>query len=74
VVNQPDSSIVNLARLTLPHRTRGDFKDFSEGGWTEALPNWTVQAFDSGALPQFEHPDAFCAAYERFLAAAPARP
>jgi pimeloyl-ACP methyl ester carboxylesterase len=58
-------------RLTLPvwmpHGTRGDFKDFSEADWTASRPNWTAQAFETGALPHFEQPDAFCEAYRRFL-------
>jgi pimeloyl-ACP methyl ester carboxylesterase len=61
-------------RLTLPvwmpHGTRGDFQDFSAAGWTASRPNWTVQPFPTGALPHFEQPDEFLAAYERFLAAA----
>jgi len=57
----------------MPHGTRGDFKDFSEAGWTKARPNWTVQAYATGALPHFEQPEAFCEAYRRFLTeAAPA--
>jgi pimeloyl-ACP methyl ester carboxylesterase len=54
----------------MPHATRGDFKDFSEAGWAKARPNWTVQPFDSGALPHFERADEFLAAYDRFLEAA----
>jgi pimeloyl-ACP methyl ester carboxylesterase len=54
----------------MPHATRGDFKDFSEAGWARARPNWTVQPFDSGALPYFERADEFLAAYDRFLEAA----
>jgi pimeloyl-ACP methyl ester carboxylesterase len=51
----------------VPHGTRGDFKDFSGAGWTAARPNWHVQPFESGALPQFEHPDGFASAYRTFL-------
>ena len=51
----------------VPHGTRGDFRDFSGAGWTAARPNWRVQPFESGALPQFEHPDAFESAYRAFL-------
>lgn len=58
-------------RLELPvwlaHGTRGDFKDFSEAGWAKQRDNWRVQAFDSGALPHFELPKAFFAAYDAFL-------
>jgi len=55
----------------LPHATRGDFQDFSEGGWLLARPNWRVEPFDAGALLHFERLDAFMASYDRFLAAPP---
>jgi len=65
-------------RLELPvwlaHATRGDFKDFSGADWVHARPNWTVQAFDSGALPHFEQPDAFFAGYDACLATLEPRP
>ena len=51
----------------LPHGTRGDFKDFSGADWTLARGNWSVKAYDTGALPFFECPDAFCADYAAFL-------
>ncbi len=58
-------------RLTLPvwvpHGTRGDFKDFSGADWTRSRPNWTLQPFETGALPHFEQPEAFVASFERFL-------
>ncbi len=54
----------------LPHGTRGDFKDFSEAEWAREKPNWQVQAWESGALPHFEQPDAFTDAYIRFLESA----
>jgi len=53
----------------MPHGTRGDFGDFSEAGVVAAKPNWTVQAFDSGALPHFERPEQFFASYDQFLRA-----
>ena len=52
----------------MPHGTRGDFADFSAAGWTRARPNWQVQAWATGALPQFEEPEAFDRDLERFLA------
>lgn len=52
----------------VPHGTRGDFRDFSGADWARARANWTFEAFATGALPQFEEPEAFMAAYERFLA------
>ncbi len=54
----------------LPHGTRGDFKDFSEAEWARDKSNWQVQAWESGALPHFEQPDAFTDAYIRFLESA----
>jgi pimeloyl-ACP methyl ester carboxylesterase len=58
-------------RLELPvwlaHGTRGDFSDFSEAGWARERNNWRVEAFDSGALPHFEHTADFVARYDDFL-------
>jgi len=51
----------------LPHAMRGDFKDFSGADWARKSGTWTVQPFDSGALPHFEQPDEFFAAADRFL-------
>jgi len=53
----------------LPHATRGDFKDFSGAAWARERDHWTVQPFDSGALPHFEQPDEFFAAADRYLQA-----
>jgi pimeloyl-ACP methyl ester carboxylesterase len=62
-------------KLELPvwlgHGTRGDFRDFSEAGWTRERENWEVFAFDTGALPHFEQPDVFFPRYEAFLANTP---
>ncbi len=52
----------------VPHATRGDFKDFSGADWARERPNWTFMPFEAGALPYFERPDAFLAAYREFLA------
>ncbi len=52
----------------LAHGTRGDFADFSEAAWTRARDNWSVDAFETGAMPHFEQPREFFSAYERFLA------
>jgi pimeloyl-ACP methyl ester carboxylesterase len=51
------------------HGTRGDFTDYR---WKAALasrPNWSFQVFEGGALPYFEQPERFVAAYRQFLAA-----
>ncbi|RPH45269.1 MAG: alpha/beta hydrolase [Burkholderiales bacterium] len=52
----------------VPHGTRGDFRDFSGADWTASRPNWRLRAFESGALPHFEHPEAFEAALRTFVA------
>ena len=51
----------------MPHATRGDFADFSGDDWTLGRPNWTVEPWPTGALPHFEMPREFVAAYEKFL-------
>ncbi len=55
----------------LAHGTRGDFQDFRGADWVRGRAGWTVEAFDTGALPHFERPQTFCEAYERFLASLP---
>ncbi|MBA4286315.1 MAG: alpha/beta hydrolase [Xanthomonadaceae bacterium] len=58
--------------LTVPvwmsHGIRGDFVDYRGKAWYADRPNWTFTEFPTGALPQFEVPDAFFAALDRFLA------
>ncbi len=58
-------------RLEIPvwlaHGTRGDFADFSASDWARARANWTVQAFDTGALIYFEQPQVFCRDWDAFL-------
>jgi pimeloyl-ACP methyl ester carboxylesterase len=51
----------------LAHGVRGDFKDYSGADWTAQRSHWQRQVFDAGAMPHFEHPEAFMAAYRRFL-------
>ena len=69
-------SVYEQLRLPVwvPHGTRGDFGDFSAAGWTRTRPNWQVQAWATGALPQFERPDAFDRDLTRFLAEAGGKP
>ncbi|MEJ2603849.1 MAG: alpha/beta hydrolase [Gammaproteobacteria bacterium] len=61
-------------RLRMPvwlaHGTKGDFSDFRGAEWTADRENWTVDPFDTGALPHFERPDEFFSAYQDFLATA----
>lgn len=61
-------------RLTQPvwmcHGTRGDFVDYRGKTLVQGRPNWRIQVFETGALPHFEVPQAFQAAYDAFLASA----
>lgn len=50
------------------HGVRGDFTDYGRLPEYAARGNWTVEEFQTGALPYFEQPDQFLAAYDRFLA------
>ncbi|MEM8682902.1 MAG: alpha/beta hydrolase [Pseudomonadota bacterium] len=56
-----------LMPVWLAHGTRGDFRDFSETGWTQQRSNWTVTSFDTGAIPYFEQHERFMNAYVEFL-------
>ncbi len=57
--------------LTLPvwmgHGTRGDFVRYGRRSEVEDRPNWTIRAFDTGAMIHFEQPVAFFEAYGAFL-------
>ncbi|MEM9860723.1 MAG: alpha/beta fold hydrolase [Myxococcota bacterium] len=48
---------------------RGDFAHYGASTHLESGPNWTMQRFDSGALPHFEMPREFLTAYAQFLSA-----
>jgi pimeloyl-ACP methyl ester carboxylesterase len=52
----------------MAHGVRGDFTDYSQKTAVANKPNWTIDVFQTGALPQFEVPDAVLVAYDRFLA------
>ena len=54
----------------LAHGVRGDFTDYGRAATYADRPNWHVQVFQTGALPYFERPDEFIAAYGAFLASA----
>lgn len=64
--------------LTLPvwmaHGTRGDFVDYSNKKLLQDRANWTIEVFNTGAMPHFEVEAAFVRAYDAFLAAVPAAP
>lgn len=51
----------------LSHGIRGDFVDYRGTSWYADRPNWQFTEFPTGALPQFELPEQFLAAYARFL-------
>ena len=55
----------------LVHGVRGDFVDYTYAAMVDQRPNWLRQVFPTGALPHFEEPDAFIAAYDAFLARQP---
>jgi pimeloyl-ACP methyl ester carboxylesterase len=61
--------------LTLPvwmsHGVRGDFVDYTGKTQVEGRANWTIQVFDTGAMPHFEAKTEFIAAYDAFIAGMP---
>ncbi|HSO05778.1 MAG TPA: alpha/beta hydrolase [Pelomicrobium sp.] len=54
----------------MSHGVRGDFTDYRQKKDFEGKANWTIEVFQTGALPHFEVPDAFIASYDAFLAGA----
>ena len=58
-------------RLALPvwmsHGVRGDFTDYRGTSIVTQRPNWRFSTFPTGALPHFEVPGEFIAAYDAFL-------
>ena len=57
----------------MSHGVRGDFTDFRQQTLVAERTHWRFSVFPTGALCFFELPEAFCAAYEAFLAA-PVKP
>lgn len=53
--------------IWLSHGVRGDFTDFSRAQEFSRKPNWTITKFQTGAMPYFEIPQEFIAAYDDFL-------
>lgn len=49
------------------HGVRGDFTDYRGQVHLKDKPNWRFSVFDSGALPYFEHPQAFNQQLAAFL-------
>jgi len=54
--------------VLLAHGTRGQFSDFSNAGWTARRPNWRIQVYESGAMPNVELVDTFAADLRAHLA------
>jgi pimeloyl-ACP methyl ester carboxylesterase len=50
------------------HGVRGDFVDYSYKRALAARSNWTIEVFQTGALPHFEATSDFIDGYDRFLA------
>ena len=66
------AKVLNLYRaLAMPvwmvHGVPGDFVDYEGKRQVEGLPNWSIEVFQTGALPHFEQPQKFLAAYEDFV-------
>jgi pimeloyl-ACP methyl ester carboxylesterase len=51
----------------MSHGVRGDFTDYRGQRIVEGHPNWRFTVFQTGALPYFEVPQAFCAELGAFL-------
>jgi pimeloyl-ACP methyl ester carboxylesterase len=56
-----------LMPVWMAHGVRGDFVDYSEKRIVERLPNWSIDVFQTGAMPHFEKPTEFITHYEAFL-------
>ena len=50
------------------HGTRGDFTDYRGRVFLDRRPNWRFTVYEGGALPYFEHPQAFTTELQAFLA------
>ena len=51
----------------MSHGVRGDFVDYRGKRLVEGRPNWRFDVFATGAMPYFEVPQDFIAAYDTFL-------
>ena len=58
--------------LTLPvwmaHGMRGDFVNYKNKKQVEGRANWTIDVFQTGAMPHFEAKEQFVTAYDSFVA------
>jgi pimeloyl-ACP methyl ester carboxylesterase len=57
----------------MSHGTQGDFAEYKQEQIVRARGNWRFSVFATGALPFFERPAEFHAAYDEFLAQRAAR-
>ncbi len=51
----------------MAHGVRGDFTDYSQKTAVEGRANWTIQEFQTGALPHFEALNEVTRGYDAFL-------
>ena len=49
------------------HGVRGDFTDYRGFVYLKGRPNWRFSVLPTGAMPYFEQPEAFAAAFDDFL-------
>jgi len=56
----------------MSHGVRGDFVDYSNKTVVEGRANWTIEVFQTGAMPHFEAREAFVRSYDAFLGRAEA--
>jgi pimeloyl-ACP methyl ester carboxylesterase len=56
----------------MSHGVRGDFTDYRGKDSVAGRPNWRFTVFPTGAMPYFERPEDFNAAFADFLASTPA--
>jgi len=52
----------------MAHGVRGDFTDYRRKSDFEALSNWRIEVFETGALPHFERLNEVVTRYDAFLA------
>jgi pimeloyl-ACP methyl ester carboxylesterase len=57
----------------MAHGVRGDFVDYRYRRAIEQKPNWTVEVFQTGALPYFEQLEPFVCSHQAFLDGVAAR-
>jgi pimeloyl-ACP methyl ester carboxylesterase len=55
----------------MAHGVRGDFQDYRLARLLAERENWTVEVFQTGALPHFELPAAVIASYDAFIGGLP---